>query len=67
MALRRNDLQEDDILYELYADTRFDVSDYSNNESIESDSDVPTTFSRKQLRSNWSLTPQFPHPFFLTL
>jgi hypothetical protein len=29
MALRRNVLQEDDILCELYADTRSDVSDYS--------------------------------------
>jgi hypothetical protein len=43
MALRRNVLQEDDILYELYADTRSDVSDYSDNESLGSDSDVPTT------------------------
>ena len=35
MALRRNVLQEDDILCELYADTRSDVSDYSDNESLE--------------------------------
>jgi hypothetical protein len=67
MALRRVVLQEDDILCELYADTRSDVSDYSYNESIDSDSDVPTTSSRKQLRSTGSLTPKFPHPFFLTL
>jgi hypothetical protein len=65
MALRRNVLQEDDILYELYADKRSDVSDYSDNESL--DSDVPTTSSRKQLRySTGPLSPQFPHPFFLT-
>ena len=66
MALRRNVLQEDDILCELYADTRSDISDYSDNESLDGDSDVPTS-SRKQL---WSptgpLTPQFSHSFFLT-
>ena len=67
MDLRRNVLQEDDILCELYADTRSDVSDNSDNESLDSDSDVPTTSSRKQLRSSTGpLTPlQFPHPFFL--
>ena len=43
MALRRNILQEDDILCELYADTHSDVSDYSDNESLDSDSDIPTT------------------------
>jgi len=48
MALRRNVLQEDNILCELYADTRSDVSDYSDNESLGSDSDVPTTSSHKQ-------------------
>ena len=32
MALRRNVPEEDNILYELYVDTRSDVSDYSNNE-----------------------------------
>jgi len=57
MALRRNVLQEDDILCELYADTP-DVSDYSDNESLDSDSDVPTTSSRKQLQSSTGpLTP----------
>jgi len=67
MALHRNFLQEDDILCELYADTHSDVSDYSDNESLGSDSDVPTTSSHKQLRSSTGpLTPQFPHPFFLT-
>jgi len=67
MAMHRNVLQEDDILCELYADTRSDVSDYSDNESLDSDSDIPATSSRKQLRSSTGpLTPPFPHPFFLT-
>ena len=66
MALSRSVLHEDDILCELYADTLSDVSDYSDNESL--DSDVLTTSSRKQLRSSTGpLTPQFPHTFFLTL
>jgi hypothetical protein len=52
MALRRNILQEDDILCELYADTRSDVSDSSDNENLDSDSDVSATSSRKQLRSS---------------
>ena len=47
MALHRNVLQEDDILCELYVDTRSNVSDYSDNESLDSDSDIPTTSSRK--------------------
>jgi len=52
MALLRNILQEDDVLCVLYANTRSDVSDYSDN---------------KQLRySTGPLTPHFPHPFFLT-
>ena len=51
MAFRRNVLQEDDILSELYADTRSDVSDCSDNESSDSDSYVPTS-SCKQLRSS---------------
>jgi hypothetical protein len=50
MALLRSALKEDDILCELYADTRSDVSDNSDNEILESDSDVPTISSRKQLR-----------------
>ena len=67
MALRRNVLEEDDILCDLYVDTRSDVSDYSDNESLDSDSDVPTTSSQKQLQSSTGpLTSQFPHPFFLT-
>jgi hypothetical protein len=66
MALHRNVLQEDNILCELYADTCSDVSDYSYNESLDSDSDVPTTSSLKQLRSTDPLTAQFPHSFFLT-
>jgi hypothetical protein len=67
MALHRNVRQEDDILCELYADTRSDVSDYSDNESLDSDIDAPRTSSRKQLWSSADpKTPQFPHPFFLT-
>jgi hypothetical protein len=67
MALHRNVLQEDDILCELYADTRSDISDYSDNESLDSDSDDLITSSHKQLRSSTGpLTPQFPHPLFLT-
>jgi len=67
MALRRNVLQEDNILCELYADTRSDVSDYSDNESLDSDSDIPTTSAHKQLWSSTGpLTPQFPRSFFLT-
>jgi hypothetical protein len=67
VALHSNVLQEVDILCELYADTCSDVSDYSDNESLDSDSDVPTTSSHKQLRSSTGpLTPKFPHPFFLT-
>jgi len=46
----RNVLQEDDILCELYSDTRSDVSVYSDSESSDSDSDIPTS-SRKQLQS----------------
>ena len=67
MPLCRNFLQEDNILCELYADTCPDLSDYRDNESLDSDSDVPTTSSHKQLRSSTGpLTPQFWHPFFLT-
>jgi len=67
MAFRRNVLQEDNILCELYADTPSDVCEYSDNESLDSDSDVPTPSSHKQLRySTGPLTPQFLHPFFLT-
>ena len=43
MALRRNVLQEDDILSELYANTHSDVSDYSDSESPDSDNYVPTS------------------------
>ena len=63
IALCRNVLQESDILCKLYADTCSDVSDYNENESLDSDSDVPTPSSHKQLRSSAGpLTPQFPHP-----
>jgi hypothetical protein len=66
MALRRNVLQEDDILCELCVDTRSDIPDYSDSVSLDSDSDVPTTSSHKQLQSSTGrLTPQFPHLFFL--
>jgi hypothetical protein len=63
MAARRNVLQEDNILWELYADRSSDVSDYSDNESMDSeidsdtdtdsdsDSDVPTS-SHKQFWSS---------------
>jgi hypothetical protein len=59
MVARRNVLQEDNIVCELYADRSSNVSDYRNNESMDretdsdtdSDSDVPTR-SRKQLRSS---------------
>ena len=58
MALSKNVLQQDDILCELYADTRSDVSVYSDNESMNSDSDVPSANPRKQLRSSTGpLTP----------
>jgi len=68
MFLRRNVLQGDDILCEVYLDTSSDVSDYSDNESLDSDSDVPKTSSLKQLQSfTGPLTPQFPHPYLLTL
>jgi hypothetical protein len=49
MALRRNVLQENNILCELYADTLSEVSDNSDNESLDSDSDVTTTSLCKQL------------------
>jgi len=66
MVLLRNVLQEDDIFFELYADTRSDVSDYSDNESLGSDNYVSAASSHKQLRSSTGpLTPHFPHPFFL--
>jgi len=42
-------MQEGDILCELYVDTCSGVSDYSDSKSLESDSDIPTTSSHKQL------------------
>ena len=48
-------------------DTRSDVSDYSDNESSDIDSDVPTTSSHKHFRSSTGTlpptisTPVFPH------
>jgi len=50
MALSRSVLKEYDILYELYAETHSDVSDDSDNDILDSDSDVPTISSRKQLQ-----------------
>jgi len=52
MALHKNVLQVDDILRELYADDCSDVFDNSDNESLDRDSDVSTTSSRKQLWSS---------------
>ena len=67
MDLRRSVLQEDDILFELYAGTRSAVSDYSDNESLGSDNDVSTTSLLKQLRtSTGPLIPHFLHTFFPT-
>ena len=51
MALHKNVLQEDDILYALYVDTHCDGPDNSDNESLDRDSDVSATSSRRQL---WS-------------
>jgi hypothetical protein len=48
MALCRSVPKEDDILTELYAYTCSEVSDNSESEILDSDSDVPTS-SRKQL------------------
>jgi len=50
MALRRSVLKEDNISCALYADTHSCVSDNSDNEILDSNSDVPTTSSRIQLR-----------------
>jgi hypothetical protein len=51
MALHRGVLKEEDILFELYADTHSNFSDNGDNKILdsESDSDVPTTSSHKQL------------------
>jgi hypothetical protein len=46
--LHRIVLKEDDILCELYVDTH---SDNRDNEILDSDSDVPTTSSCKQMQS----------------
>ena len=43
MALHKNVLQVDDILHELYVDTHSDVSDNTDSESMDSDSDVSAT------------------------
>jgi hypothetical protein len=57
MALDRRVLKEGDILCELYADTCSDVSDDSEGEFLDSDSDVPTNSSHKQFQ---------PHTVVLT-
>ena len=49
MALCRSVLKEDNILCELCAYTCSDVSDNSESEILDSDSDVPTISSHKQL------------------
>ena len=49
MVLRKNVLQADSILHELYADTHSDVSVNSDSESLDRDSDVSATSSCKQL------------------
>jgi hypothetical protein len=43
-------MKDDNILCELCADTCSDLSDDSESEILESDSDVPTTISRKESR-----------------
>jgi len=50
MALERRVLKKGDILCELYADTCSEVSDDSEGEFLDSDSDsdVPTASSHKQ-------------------
>jgi hypothetical protein len=50
MALDRRVLKEGNILCELYADTCSDVSEDSEGEFLDSDSDVPTASSHKQFQ-----------------
>jgi hypothetical protein len=50
MALDRRVLKEGDILCELYADTCSDVSNDSEGEFLDSDSDFPTASAHKQLQ-----------------
>ena len=67
MVLHRSFLKEVNILCELHADKHSDVSGNSDNEILDSDSDVPTTSTHKQLQSSTGpLTPTIPDPFFLT-
>jgi hypothetical protein len=49
MALLHRSVLQDNILCELYADTCSDVSDDSDNEILDSDTDVPTTSLNKHL------------------
>jgi hypothetical protein len=50
MALRSSVMKVYDILYELYTYTLSGVSDNSGNEIFDSEGDIPTTSSHKQLR-----------------
>jgi hypothetical protein len=50
MTLDRRVLKEGDTLCELYADTCSDVSDDSEGEFLDSDSDVPTASSHKKFQ-----------------
>jgi hypothetical protein len=51
VALDRRVLKAGDILCELYAYACSDVSDDSEGEFLDSDSDVPTTSSHKQFQA----------------
>jgi hypothetical protein len=51
MALDRTVLKEGDILCELYADTCSDVSDDSEDDFLDSDSDFPAASSHKRFQS----------------
>ena len=50
MALDRRVLKDGDILWELYGDIYFDVSDDGEGEFLDIDSDVPTASSHKQFQ-----------------
>ena len=50
MALNRRVLKVGDNLCELFADTFSDVSDKSESQFLDSDSDVPTASSHKQFQ-----------------
>jgi hypothetical protein len=50
MALCRDGMKDEDVLCVLYEDTHSDGPDNSDNDILDSDSDVPTTSVYKQLR-----------------